>query len=349
MHDPQWWDDRLSLVLATQDPALCNLRITLAHYELSLALRELLGADTGANFHTWAVWGSKKAGKTVRQEDIPALRWLAPLLGGLSGTLAVLPFGRARRTPSRLFAYRLGALLGGWASHALARKFLDAATMSILGGNGTVLDDIGRVTARFVCAFDGSPRPDPRRLQEFLRTLRPGPTEAGGQDLLREAFTCYHLARHEPELNAKHEYMLLGNLHAILHEHIRLQPYIAGAMPLPLRRWITAHLLNYQAGMQTMRVDEDILPPQDPSAPTTLERLENPDLARFLTGPRGWDRTPDSYTGSRAADWAELGDRMNYICDLFRSRHFDPGLFTPPYTHEQCAEIMLGRVPAGPL
>jgi hypothetical protein len=69
----------------------------------------------------------------------------------------------------------------------------------------------------------------------------------------------------------------------------------------------------------------------------------------FLAGPQGWDRTPDSYAGSRASNWAEIGDRMNYICDLFRSRHFDPGLFTPPYTDEQRAEILLGRVPPGPL
>jgi hypothetical protein len=44
-----------------------------------------------------------------------------------------------------------------------------------------------------------------------------------------------------------------------------------------------------------------------------------------------------------------LCDRMNYICDLFRSRHFDPGLFSEPYTEAQRDEIAAGRVPPGRL
>ena len=55
-------------------PRLCNLRVTVGHYDLSLALRDALGADTGANFHTWAVWGSKKAGTTIRREDFTGAR-----------------------------------------------------------------------------------------------------------------------------------------------------------------------------------------------------------------------------------------------------------------------------------
>lgn len=157
------------------------------------------------------------------------------------------------------------------------------------------------------------------------------------------------MAWHEPDLNARHEQMLLGNLSAILHEHIRLQPFITGAMPRPLRSWITSRLLNYQVGMQTMCVDEDILPWRDENAPTTLERLENVDLVRFLSGPGGWDRTPHSYIASRATNWTDIRDRMNYIRDLFRSRHFDPSLFTSPYSDTQWAVLLEGRVPAGPL
>jgi hypothetical protein len=345
----EWWEERIRAAITTEDPALCNLRITLAHHELSMSLRDLLGENTGANFHTWAVWGSKKAGKTIRQEDIPALRQYALLLGGTLGALGAALLGRGSGRSSRLVAAGLGAGLGGWASYAMVDKSLDTATRNILGGNMTVLEDIGDVTARFVCAFYGASGPDLRQLDDFLSTLRPGPTEAGGQDLLSEVFTHYYLAWHQRDLNAKHEHMLYANLKAILHEHIRLQPYIAGAMPLPLRGWITSRLLNYQVGMQTLRVDEDILPWHDPTAPTTLQHLENPDLVSFLSGPQGWDRTPDSYVGSQAADWAEIRDRMNYICDLFRSRHFDTGLFAQPYAEQQRAEIEAGRVPAGPL
>lgn len=35
---------------------------------------------------------------------------------------------------------------------------------------------------------------------------------------------------------------------------------------------------------------------------------------------------------------------MNYICDLFRTRHFDPGLFLSPYSEDQRAQIMPGAI-----
>jgi len=40
---------------------------------------------------------------------------------------------------------------------------------------------------------------------------------------------------------------------------------------------------------------------------------------------------------------------MNFICDLFRSYHVDPGLFGAPYTPAQCAQIEAGRIPGGAL
>src|ERR1044072_4703319 len=72
--DPGWWDAGIDTAVGEPDPALRNLRITLAHQELSLALCEVTGEAAAANFHTWAVWGSTKAGRTIRQEDVPWLR-----------------------------------------------------------------------------------------------------------------------------------------------------------------------------------------------------------------------------------------------------------------------------------
>ncbi|MGB3354320.1 MAG: hypothetical protein WBB00_16280, partial [Mycobacterium sp.] len=70
-HDTTWWESRINTAVGIPQPILCNLRITVTHHELSTALRAITGTDSGANFHTWAVWGSKKAGKTIRREDIP--------------------------------------------------------------------------------------------------------------------------------------------------------------------------------------------------------------------------------------------------------------------------------------
>lgn len=98
-----------------------------------------------------------------------------------------------------------------------------------------------------------------------------------------------------------------------------------------------------------MSVSKDVIPLDGVDCPCTLQHLENVELLGFLGGPGGWDRSPDSVLGSHAANWADIHDRMNFICDLFRSYHFDPGLFSAPYTEAQCAAIEAGRIPRGSL
>ena len=88
---------------AGPDPELCNLRITLAHEDMLLALRRVTGADCGANFHTWAVWGSKTAGRTIRQEDVPFLpqaTWAAGMVLA-AGATAAIDRGSVRRRVAR--------------------------------------------------------------------------------------------------------------------------------------------------------------------------------------------------------------------------------------------------------
>jgi hypothetical protein len=143
--------------------------------------------------------------------------------------------------------------------------------------------------------------------------------------------------------------MLYANLLAILHEHHRLEPYIDASLPKPVRRLVTARLLGFSIGHESMRVSENVAPDRGAAFPATLATIEDRDLAALLDGPGGLDRTPDSLDGSAADDWTELSDRMNFICDLFRSRQLDPELFEPPYTDAQDAAIAAGRVPDGPL
>ncbi len=304
-------EHQIEAACATEDPRLCNLRVTLGHYDLSLALRDALGADAGANFHTWAVWGSKKAGTTIRREDFTG------------------PRGMLLRT--------------------VARPALNRAAREILAGNITVLDDIGHVTARFVLAFPPGAARDEERLEAFLAELRPGPPSVEGQDLLARAFRRYWLAHHEPDPNAKHEHMLLANLQAILHEHVRLEPHIAGSIPRPMRNLVTARVLDFRAGAEELQVGRDLAPASIEGEPDSLRHITNADLSHFLTGPQGWDRTPDDLDGSGARDWTDIRDRMNYIVDLFRSRHFDASLFDAPYDERQRAAIEAGRMPERPL
>jgi hypothetical protein len=143
--------------------------------------------------------------------------------------------------------------------------------------------------------------------------------------------------------------MLFANLLAILHEHRRLEPYIDSSLPKPLRRLVTARLLGFSIGHESMRVSANVAPDRGVVFPKTLATIEDRDLTALLDGPGGLDRTPDSLDGSAAHDWTSLSDRMNFICDLFRSRQLDPELFEPPYTEAQRAAIAAGQVPDGRL
>jgi hypothetical protein len=207
-----------------------------------------------------------------------------------------------------------------------------------------VLDDIGRQSARFLFAVGND-----ETFEAFEAQLRPGPPEAGGQDLLRGAYRHYREASRAADPDHRDELMLYANLLAILHEHHRLEPYIDGSLPKPLRRLVTARLLGFSIGHESMRVSANVVPDHGVVFPKTLATIEDRDLAALLDGPGGLDRTPDSLEGSAAHDWANLSDRMNFICDLFRSRQLDPELFEPPYTDAQRAAIAAGRVPAGRL
>lgn len=44
--------------------------------------------------------------------------------------------------------------------------------------------------------------------------------------------------------------------------------------------------------------------------------------------------------GSAATDWNDIGDRINFIVDLFRTRHHDPNLLRPPFTAAEQARIL---------
>jgi hypothetical protein len=344
--DDVWWQAYIDAAVAGSDPVICNLRITLAHQELSLALSQVTGFGSGANFHTWAVWGSKTAGRTIRREDLP----LRPRDGGMLAALLAggAAIGLIRGTVSRRVGLSVltGATAGGLVNWA-AGRLINRAASHIFGGNATVLEDIGRQTARFVGVVSLTGEDRERGLEDFLAGLRPGPAMSGGQDLLRGAYRHYYDASRETDCDRRDELMLCANLLAILHEHQRLDPYIDASVPRPLRRFVTKHLLGFSVGAEAMKVGIDVPTRGASPFPDTLTTIKDPELDSLLGGPQGWDRTHNTPAGSAAGDWTILSDRMNFIVDLFRSRQADPQLFTPPYSYRQRETILSGRVPDG--
>lgn len=346
--DAAWWQSEIRDVIADPDPVRANLRITLSHDRLSLALRSVTGADAGANFHTWAVWGSRKAGSTIRCDDTARMRRDVQRAAMAAGVAASLLSLRARGKAGHL---RSAVLTAACLSLPLALfdGRLRATARHVLTGNCTVLEDIGLPTARFVERFQHATQPDESELQQFLSTLRPGAAANQGQELLRQAFTHYYRARWATTSEEKHQLMLAGNYAAILHEHLRLDPHIDAAIPLFWRRWTTRRLLSYSIGSEALRVGADLSSLPSGPFPPSLRQITLADLQVFLHGPAGWDRTPGSLNGSAAEDWTEIDDRMNYIVDLFRTHHLHEAVFAAPYTPEQIAAIDRGDLPTGPL
>jgi hypothetical protein len=78
--------------------------------------------------------------------------------------------------------------------------------------------------------------------------------------------------------------------------------------------------------------------------PECLRNPAHPELVDLLTR---LTPPPADLDGTGAADWSALIDRMVLIAALFRLRHEDASLCTPPFTPEQVAAFEEGRLPDG--
>jgi len=302
------WIVEIEEACAEPDPARSNRLITALHYLLSEALADQLGRAGGPNFHTWAVWGSRKAGSTIRQEDLEiaidqaaaTAGVIGSVIGAATGVLAGRLLNGAPNLLPNFIAASLGAcigtLAGGWAARALAVWSRARAADLILQGNRTVIAEIGTQSARFLELLENGATPSARAT--FFAGLRPGVTEDEGQDRLTSAFRSYLAAYDARNLAAKRAAMIAGNCEIVYHEHIRLEPYIRGAMPLMLRRCVTRRLMDFEVGSRALTV------------------------SRHLPG------TPEP---TAAQNWARIDHRMRYVFALFRELHEAPEVFASPF------------------
>jgi len=279
---------------------------------LSEALAERLSREAGPNFHSWAVWGSRKAGVTIRQEDLEtAIRnatGIASIVGfGIGVATGVLVGRLLHWTPDYLtgaLGAITGAVAGGWTGRRIAIWSREVAAKLILKGNQAVIQEIGEQSARFLELLDKDVTNEGR--DAFFAGLRPGATELQGQDRLAAAFHFYLEAYNSKDLEAKRTAMIAGNCEIVYHEHIRLEPYIRGAMPFIVRRCTTQRLMTYEIGGMVLRVGQDLPGIQAPTA---------------------------------ARNWAKIEERMRYVFALFRRFHDLPDVFSAPYPAKEMAQI----------
>ncbi|TVP49921.1 MAG: hypothetical protein EA350_01205 [Gemmatimonadales bacterium] len=107
----------------------------------------------------------------------------------------------------------------------------------------------------------------------------------------------------------------------------------------PVREAITLHMMRLELpGGLDLRLGRDLTG----AFPETLRELTHPDLLGLLAR---IDPTPDSLSKTAVRDWADLGQRVHYIVDLFRCHQETPGLLTPPYAPAEAGRIMAGQSP----
>ena len=109
-----------------------------------------------------------------------------------------------------------------------------------------------------------------------------------------------------------------------------------------VRRILTEHLMTLDLAGTRLRLGRDIIG----TRPLGLREPRDAELRELLAT---IDPAPDSTVGSGARDWADLGDRMHYIAELFRTRQEDTTLLAAPFDAGQAAEIHAGRLPIGRL
>lgn len=218
-------------IIAIRDPVCRNLRITLGYHDLTLAMSELLGREN-VTWVAFASWASRTAGHFIRQDYMPAI------VHAYMEKLAYFHRGVH-------FAH---SLLSGMRKHngRPARSLLEASverlslliTETVAAGNLSVFADIAPVFATMVDWFRDAKSYREDELEAFLETLKPGPVEEDGQDLLIVAFRNYYHAMFERDPKAKAEYILLANNLCGYHEQNRLQKYIFRSLNAPVANLI---------------------------------------------------------------------------------------------------------------
>ena len=366
--------DDVTTIVAMEDPVLRNLWITQSYADFSQRLRAAVSADD----LTWcgfAVWASGTAGLSIREEELP---------GFLSRIIKERHGDHIQRINAEIDRRRLLRFILSDLDHVdvlrAIRGALDTVSERIAHGNALVYGELAPLFVAFLEWLEGTPADDD--VDAVLDRAAAEPID----DDVREAFHWYRRALGASSAGERAHAVLAANVLAVAHEQPRLHDAIAASLTagvLPagdvrgelLPRWIpnllaklirgpvareaqrliddvwdsvtTALLMTLRVPGATLHLSHDVPPgPGGLRVPGALEALDDvpPDTV-FRT----WDRTGGSGVGSGAANWASLGDRMNYIVNLFRSRQQDPSLHDRPFSPEQLATMQNGRVPDGPL
>lgn len=353
-------------IIELDDPALRNLWITQSYADLARRLLAVFGTDQ--SWCTFATWASATAGVSIRHAELPER--VVALIESSDVRVPDIVDDANRAHP--LLA-RLGAVGRLERSHVerLIRDALQQVSESVAHGNTLVYAELAPLFVRLVECLERKTFTWTCDHQAVLAAIGVPTREA--KPLVNLAFDRYLTAAVASNPQTRAQHILTANVAAVLHEQRRLQGDIATALDAGLidvgtalasegRRtlpprihelvidavrqrvaphveslWehIATHLLmtmNVPDG--TLHLGRDVPPSVDGASlfPLALRDYTEPELSKLMGR---WDLTGGTGRGSGASEWSDLGQRMNYIVNLFRSRQQHLVLTTPPFSQQQ--------------
>jgi hypothetical protein len=264
----------------------------------------------------------------------------------------------------------------------VTRELLGEMSINLSDGNTEVFAEIAPPAAQMLAAYRGGDG-DIDSTRTSVLAACDGATEFEGVNHLRAGYSlwCDALATSDP--TRRSQLILAGSLHLGVHEQNHLQAVIVASMDMGVNQsavrlkqklaadtgdparvadafddairpavrgisdlWddiMTATLGRLTSPEGTMRLDHDV-PARSNAAfvPSDVAPVIVEQLASLR---EQFDHAHEDGKGSYALDWANFGDRMNFIANLFISRHHEPLVFEAPFSEAELAELCADRVP----
>ena len=372
-------------IVAIRAAALRNIRITHAYHLLAAGMAPHTAGL--ANWCTFATWASRQAGQTIRGEDLletlrarlllPA-RWLHPIHSLWRRVLAAGLYDRHTRLGRLVHAIQGPLDPFERASDAVARgnrKVFEeigrefARFLALPPGTGP---HASAALQDFLDSLRDGPPPEGQRLlkQAFARYAAAFAEPDAGRRaqavyLANLEIGWHEQARLQPEIEEALDPPLLEM--GALGRRV-LDALVPGAADWPRgTRAPVAWLLAAMAWpfaraaralarevvtdcLMTLRLPGDRVAwlghHLDLPFAQSLARIDEGELSTVLAG---FQCGSDCLRACGADDWGALEQRMHYIAHLFRACHEDRTLAAAPFTPDQVASLMGGRLPDGTL
>ena len=369
--------EHIAAVIAIKDRVLRNLWVTQTYADLSAGLAALLDPDT-CNWCTFATWASSTVGASMRGEALPAWlhdRVLLPdgLMGAVASTTSGHGWGEVRHLVDDL---KPDHLLD------VTRELLGEMAINLSDGNTEVFAEIAPPASLFISMFNDSTIDATTARARVLRACD-GATQFEGVNRLSAGYSlwCDALAATDPAMRS--QLVLAGSIQLGVHEQNHLQPVIVSSMDMgvnqaagrlkqrlvkeaaalsPLERevdlalrpaakgigdiWddvMTATLGTITSPEGTMHLDRDV--PVISGRPFQPPELVPTVVADLEALRQRFDRSHGAGERSAARDWANFDDRMDFIANLFISRHHVAELFAAPFDESTLGSMLAERVP----